>query len=30
VLHVGAGAVEFGDDFVDETLRRVVAVLRTC
>lgn len=30
VVHLGAGSVEFGDDFVDETLRRVVAVLRSC
>jgi hypothetical protein len=29
-MHVGAVSVEFGDDFEDETLRRVVALLRTC
>jgi hypothetical protein len=30
VLHLGVGSVEFGDDFLDETLRRVVGVLRSC
>lgn len=30
VLRVGEGSIEFGDDARDETLRRVVGVLRSC
>ncbi len=30
VLEVNGGRVEFGDDFSEPTLRRVVGVLRTC
>jgi hypothetical protein len=29
-VHVGAATVEFGDDFAESTLLRVVAVLRSC
>jgi len=29
-VRVGAATVEFGDDFAESTLRRVVAVLRSC
>jgi hypothetical protein len=29
-VHIGTAAVEFGDDFTESTLRRVVAVLRSC
>jgi hypothetical protein len=29
-LQIGTTAVEFGDDFREETLRRVVAMLRSC
>lgn len=30
VLEVGGASVEFGDDFREETLVRVMAVLRAC
>ncbi len=30
VVRVGEAAIEFGDDFHDETLARVVCVLRAC
>lgn len=30
VLEVNGGRVEFGDDFSEPTLRRVVGILRTC
>jgi hypothetical protein len=30
VVRVGSVSVEFGDDFEDGTLRRVVEVLRSC
>jgi len=30
VLDVGVGRVEFGDDFREETLTRVMMVLRAC
>ena len=30
LLRVGAAVIEIGDDFCDETLARVVRVLRTC
>ena len=30
VVRVGDTAIEFGDDFHDETLARVVRVLRAC
>jgi hypothetical protein len=30
VLRIGEAAVEFGDDAREETLRRVVGVLRSC
>jgi hypothetical protein len=29
-MRVGTSTVEFGDDFREETLRRVVAMLRSC
>ena len=29
-MRIGAATVEFGDDFREETLRRVVAMLRSC
>lgn len=29
-LRVGTATIEFGDDFREETLRRVVAMLRSC
>lgn len=29
-LRIGSATVEFGDDFREETLRRVVAMLRSC
>ena len=29
-LQIGTAAIEFGDDFREETLRRVVAMLRSC
>jgi transposase-like protein len=30
LVHVGGGSVEVGDDFDDQTLRRLLAVLRAC
>jgi hypothetical protein len=30
VVHVGEIAVELGDDFEEATLRRLIAVLRSC
>lgn len=30
VLEIGFGRVEFGDDFSEPTLRRVVGILRSC
>ncbi|MBK7773637.1 MAG: hypothetical protein IPI43_05800 [Sandaracinaceae bacterium] len=30
VLEVGSARVEFGDDFQEDTLRRIVRVLRAC
>jgi transposase-like protein len=30
VVHVGEGSVEVGDDFDDQTLRRLLEVLRAC
>lgn len=30
VVHVGEMSVELGDDFEDKTLRRLIAVLRSC
>jgi hypothetical protein len=30
VLEVDGARVEFGDDFQEETLRRIVTVLRAC
>jgi hypothetical protein len=29
-MRIGTAAVEFGDDFREDTLRRVVAMLRSC
>ncbi len=30
IVHVGEGSIEVGDDFDDQTLRRLIEVLRAC